>query len=36
MNILGICDSQDAGAVLLSDQDSKIIAVNEERNSGEQ
>jgi len=31
MNILGICDSQDAGAVLLSDQDSKIIAVNEER-----
>ncbi|MBU1088058.1 MAG: carbamoyltransferase [Candidatus Omnitrophica bacterium] len=31
MYILGICDSQDAGAVLLSRQSLEIIAVNEER-----
>ena len=31
MNILGICDSQDAGAVLLDTKNNKITAVNEER-----
>ena len=31
MNILGICDSQDAGAVLLSGDNNEITAVNEER-----
>jgi carbamoyltransferase len=31
MYILGICDSQDAGAALLSSQSPEIVAVNEER-----
>ena len=31
MNILGICDSQDAGAVLLDTKNNEIAAVNEER-----
>ncbi len=33
MNILGICDSQDAGAVIIDEKNS-ITAVNEERLSG--
>ncbi len=31
MHILGICDSQDAGAVLISSETEQITAINEER-----
>ncbi len=35
MNILGICDSQDAGAALINNKSNNIAAVNEERLSRE-